>query len=486
MPTPRFQSTSRFPEKLALGAGSLASFVGYTGIASLAVPVYQMTLGVNPVLLGTALALPRLWEAFIDPVMGNVSDNFDSRWGRRRPFIVVGAVALGLIYGLTWMVSPSWSESAKLAYFTVMSLLFFSAYTVFSVPYSALTYEMSPDHHERTRVMAHCSFFHKVGEFGYQWIFPLSQWSIFASAIYGIRVVGWTVGVVILIGAGLLPAVFVRERMPTPVRRRRVPFWATARDALSSRPFQVLTALVLLNTGMGMLASSLDHYVLVYYLFHGDVALGSTWKAALSSVYAVVGISVIPAVIWASSRLGKRNTLMVAYAITAVGGLLKWVTFNPRHPLLVIIDPLICGPIWVASQVLFASMLADICDEDELRSGQRREGMFGAIYSWIQKSAVSASFLGAGVALAASGFQQKLGGEQSLHTLTAMRGLLVASTAVPPLIAMALLRWYSLDAERAAGTRRLLESRRGCALAADHEQRAGAGEGANEAVGAGM
>jgi GPH family glycoside/pentoside/hexuronide:cation symporter len=136
--------------------------------------------------------------------------------------------------------------------------------------------------------------------------------------------------------------------------------------------------------------------------------------------------------------------------------------------------------------VLFASMLADICDEDELRPGQRREGMFGAIYSWIQKSAVSASFLGAGVALAASGFQQKLGGEQSLHTLTAMRGLLVASTAVPPLIAMALLRWYSLDAERAAGTRRLLESRRGCALAADHEQRAGAGEGANEAVGAGM
>src|SRR5688572_21210248 len=110
-----------------------------------------MTLGVDPVKLGLALAVPRIWEAFIDPLMGTVSDNFRSRWGRRRPFIVAGAAAMALIYGLVWMVSPAWSESTKLAYFTGVSVLFFTAYTVFSVPYASLTYEITPDYHERTR-----------------------------------------------------------------------------------------------------------------------------------------------------------------------------------------------------------------------------------------------------------------------------------------------------------------------------------------------
>lgn len=457
----RLAPNTRLSQRLALGTGSLASFIGYTGIASLAVPFYQMTLGVSPVLLGTALAAPRLWEAFLDPVMGNVTDNARTRWGRRRPFILGGAIALGILYGLIWMVPPGWSEHGKVAYFGAMSVLFFSAYTLYSVPYSALTYEAATEHHERTRVMAHCSFFHKLGEFGYQWIFPLSQLPLFASAIVGIRVVGWSVGLCLLLGAGALPALVVRER-PAPVAaaRQRVRFWATAAAAFSNRSFLIVCGLILLNTAMGMLVSSIDQYVLVYYLFHGDVATGSTWKALLSSEYALVGIGFIPVVVWVSTRLGKRNTLLAIYALTSVGGLLKWVTFNPAHPTLILIDPLICGPIWIAAQTLFGSMLADICDEDELRSGQRREGMFGAIYSWLQKTAVSLSFLGVGIALALSGFQQSLGGAQTPHTFTAMRLILVGASSLPPLLALLLLRRYELDAGHADATRHALESRR--------------------------
>lgn len=454
-------------EKLALGAGSLAAFIGYTGVATLAIPVYQMTLGVNPVYLGLALGVPRLWEAFADPMMGNLSDNVRSRWGRRRPFIAGGAVAMGILYALIWLVSPAWSDAQKLAYVTVMSVLFYTAYTVFSVPYSSLTYEIAPDYHERTAVMAHCSFFQKVGELGYQWIYPLSQVALLGGGVLGIRAVGWIVGLALLTGVGLLPAWLVTERFrDTPTRRRRVEFWPTIRESLRLRPFVILLALLLLNIVMGMLTSNLDQYVLVYYLCGGDVAAGSTWKAVLSSGYAIVGIAAIPPVVWISARLGKRNTLRAIYALTSLGGLAKWFVFRPGHPWLILLDPLLCGPIWVAANVLIGSMLADICDEDELRSGQRREGMFGAIHSWIQKTAVSLSFLGAGVLLTLSGFDRALGGAQPAHTFVAMRALLCASTALPPLGAIVLLRYYTLDARRAEQTRRQLAARQTEAAAA--------------------
>ncbi len=449
-----------FAEKLALGAGSLAAFVGYTGIATLAIPVYQMTMGVSPVLLGIALSAPRLWEAFADPVMGNISDNFRSRWGRRRPFIAVGAVTMGALYAMIWMVSPEWSGPQKVAYFGVMSVLFYTAYTVFSVPYSSLTYEMTPDYHERTRVMAYCSFFLKVGEFGYQWIFPLTQLSIFASALIGIRSIGWMMGFGVLTIIGLMPALFVRERFAATVARQPpVAFWGTIGESLRSRSFLVLLSLALVNVAMGMLASNLDHYVLVYYMFDGDVATGTTWKAVLSSGYAMVGILAIPAVVWLSKRIGKRNTLAAMYGLATIGGVMKWFVFVPGHAWLILLDPVLCGPIWVAANLLLASMLADVCDEDALRSGQRREGMFGAIYSWVQKTGVSLSFVGAGAALSAAGFTQSLGAAQSPQTFATMRLLLCASTIVPPLVAIALLRNYRLDAARAKETQRLLAER---------------------------
>lgn len=463
--------TLPLPEKLALGAGSLASFLGYTGVASLAIPVYQMTLGIDPVSLGVALALPRLWEAFADPVMGNITDNARTRWGRRRPFIALGAVLMGLLYGTIWMVSPAWSQRTQLGYFAALSVAFFTAYTLFSVPYSSLTYEIASDHHERTRVMAHCSFFNKLGEFGYQWIFPASQWLstwlVLGSALGGVRVVGWIVGAVFLSGTGLVPALFVRERFPdAPAHRPRVAFWSTIGQALRSRAFQVVLGLMLLNILMGMLASNVDHYVLVYYLCHGDVAAGSAWKGVLSSAYAVVGIGTIPVVVWLSERLGKRASLAAIYATTIFGGLMKWVLFDPRHPWLIVFDAVLCGPIWVAANVLLASMIADICDEDELASGQRREGMYGAVFSWVQKTAVSASFLGAGIALTLAGFDATRGGQQPPGTFTAMRGMLVASTTLPPLAALALLAFYPLDAARAAATQRALAARRPQSIAA--------------------
>ena len=141
-------------EKLVLGSGGFPSMFGYVGISTVARTVYIMILGINPFLVGLALFAPRFMDGFLDLLMGKISDNCHSRWGRRKPFIVIGALLMGIVFGLIWMIPESWGLTAKLTCFIVMQFIFFACYSVFSVPYNALTYEMTPDYNERNNVMA--------------------------------------------------------------------------------------------------------------------------------------------------------------------------------------------------------------------------------------------------------------------------------------------------------------------------------------------
>ena len=163
-----------FWEKLALGTGALSSFFGFGAIGILALPVYNILLGVDAKLVGIALMIPRIWDAVTDPLMGRISDNHHSKYGRRRPFVVTGALIMGTLFTFVWTVPSGLSEMMTITYFVVMQLLFFTAYTIFAVPYNALTYEMTPDYNERTRVMAFVAFFHKMGELLGGWMLPLA------------------------------------------------------------------------------------------------------------------------------------------------------------------------------------------------------------------------------------------------------------------------------------------------------------------------
>jgi GPH family glycoside/pentoside/hexuronide:cation symporter len=442
--------------------GGLATYFGTYTVQTFAIPVYQMTLGVNPAYLGAALAVPRLWDALIDPVVGNFSDNFRSRFGRRKPFIICGALLMGLAYGMIWMVSPAWTEPVKLAYFILTALAFYTCYAFFSVPYQSLTYEASPDYDERTRVMAHYSVWYKLGDLSYGWIFPLSQIAFFASPIIGIRSVGWLIGILVLGGAGMVPGFFARERYYQAVcRQPQVPFWGAVRDALTHRGLLLLIALTMLKLVPSMLASSMDYYLLVYYMNHGDIAVGSFWKGILASAYGVVGLASIPVLEWLSNRHGKKWAMCSVYGLVVFAGIAKWFIFVPGHKWLVLLDPLLSAPIWTGISMLIPSMLADVCDDDELRHGQRREGTFGAIYSWIVKSSVSVAFLGTGIMLNVVRFHSTLGGNQSAHTFFWMRFSFAGVTTVSAIMGVVVAMFYPITKTRAEQTRALLEARRG-------------------------
>ena len=449
-------------EKFALGAGGLSLFFGTAAIGSFAIPFYQMTLKLDPAWLAAALAIPRFMDAIIDPVVGRFSDNLHTRYGRRKPLVALGAVIQALAFGMIWMVPPGWGQVALTTWLVVTQLVFYVGFSLFSVPLAALQYEITPDYDERTRVSAVGGFFGKVGECGYNWVFPLASSALFVSVIVGVRTIGWLVAIVLLGLVGLLPAMFVRERFFRKTATQEVVrLWPSTCAAFSSRAFTILVALTLLQIGAGMFASNLDRYILVYYMNGGNVAAGETWKATLSVAYAVVGILSIYPVNWLAQRIGKTRTVAVAFALTFVGALGKWLLYTPGHQWKIVFDAVLCGPVWIAINVLTPAMLADICDEDELRHGLRREGVFGAIFSWIQKMGYSTAFFGAMFSLKLTGFDAALGGAQAPATILRLRLILALSTAVWAVLAIILLHLYPLDRRRAYETRDALEARRG-------------------------
>ena len=160
-PTPSATDGNRVStgQKVAWGIGGVADTLMANTLNQLVMPIYNVGLGVDARLVGIALGALRLLDAFTDPFMGNLSDNTRSRWGRRRPYIFAGAILGAVLYAMIWMPPSSLGETGLFVYLLVVSTLFFVAYTIFSIPFGALVFEMTPDTHERTRIISCRTFF---------------------------------------------------------------------------------------------------------------------------------------------------------------------------------------------------------------------------------------------------------------------------------------------------------------------------------------
>ncbi len=462
-PPMRPEDRASFREKLAFGVGALPLFFATAGIASFAVPVYQMTLKVPLLLFGAALAIPRFLDAFFDMWIGRVSDNTRSRWGRRRPYVIAGAALQAVFFGLIWMVPTTWSPPAIITYLIAAQILFYVGHSIYSVPYNCLGYEMTPDYNERTSVWSFAMFFSKLGECGYGWVFPLTTLAIFSSVQQGVHVVGWTLAGLIFLGLGVIPGLFVKERFSRhAARQQKVLILPAIKAAVSNRAFMLLVVLTGLQIGAGMLSSNIDYYLIVYYMFDGDVAQGSLWKGLISTSYAIMGILAIFPVNWLARRYGKHGALEITFGLVLLGAAGKWYLFTPGHPWKILFDCLLCGPVWVAVYTLTPSMLGDIFDDDELRHGFRREGVFGALLFWVQKTGSSFGFLGAMFMITLTGFDNTTpGAVPTADSILSMRLVFTFSTAVWAVLALTILKFYPLNRKRAEEIRTALEARRG-------------------------
>jgi GPH family glycoside/pentoside/hexuronide:cation symporter len=210
-----------------------------------------------------------------------------------------------------------------------------------------------------------------------------------------------------------------------------------------------------------MLISSFQFYVIIYYVCGGDQAQGAKYAGYAGTVGAVCTFLVVVFITWLGTRIGKRRAFFVSTGLSMVGYALKWICYNPKLPLLAVMPaPLLAfglGGLFT----LMPSMIADVVDTDELKTHQRREGMFGSIFWWTVKLGMAAALLGGGYLLNATGFDVALGGGQAPRSIILMR----LCDAGIPIVASAIAIWavtkYPITEATAVAVRQELERRRG-------------------------
>ena len=454
-------------QKIAFGVGMLANQMFPAALGIFMVILVQ-SLGMSPVLWGLIFFLPKLVDAVLDPLMGYISDRTHSRWGKRRPYIFIGAIIAGLSYIAMWQLSAENSQLYNFWYFLGWSIVFFFGMTIFGVPYVAMGYEMSSDYHERTRLMA-------VAQWIGQWAWVIAPWfwivlydpNWFESATEGARTLSIYVGVTCMLLA-IVPAIFCQseDTSETSQNQQQGTLSDTFNElfegiviTLRNKPFQrICTATFFIFNAYNCVAG-FAFFIIVYYMNGGDPVAAGNWPALFGSVSALCTCAaVIPIVTYMSQRYGKHRTFLITQAMSLAGYAMFWWTFSPENPYLMFLPiPLFVFGIGGLFTIMM-SMTADICDLDELNTRERREGLFGAIYWLMVKFGAAFAGLLSGLILAAVGFDQTV----TVQTDEALAGLRAAFIIVPvtgTLVGIWAMWNYDLNEDSVSAIRNELDAR---------------------------
>lgn len=454
-------------QKSAYAVGMFVNNLQAAALPAMVV-ILNLGLGMNPVLVGIIGFAPRIFDALTDPMMGYISDNTRSRWGRRRPYILVGAILSGIVFALMWQLPSGHSESFYFWVFMAASFLFFFAYTIYATPFVAFGYEMTPDYHERTRLQAFANTVGQLAWVGVPWFYAIMASDLFDNTVHGARVLAIIVGAIVCV-LGIVPAIFCREKFGSLRKdearkgflKNTSEFFLGISTTLKCRPFVKLCGATFLVFNGFQLGASFSLYVMIYYLFNGDDGKAGALLGSFGTLTAVCTLLVIPFTAWISTKLGKRRTFLMTISLSLIGYALKWVGYNPGLPYLLLIS---CPFIAFGTGSLFTlmgSMVADVCDYDELKSGQRREGVFGAIYWWMIKVGMALAGLLTGIMLQVSGFDVALKAAQPEKTLFLLRIFDVGVPMVTSAIAILIIATYEISETKAHEIRLELERRRG-------------------------
>ncbi len=477
-------------QKIIYGMGSFVNQFAGAATGQL-ILVLNLGLGVNPALVGTIGAIPRFLDAFSDPLIGYSSDNTRTRFGRRRPWIFFGALTSGLLLAAMFQLYKGHSENYYFWYILGIQCLFVITFACYSIPWLALGYEMTPDYHERTRLQAFASFFAQPVWMIAPWIplimtskvvdLKIWNWTIvhfdspFTDITHAVRIISIIVGLFITV-FGVLPAVFNKEiyaNLPKPPKEKGYAnvikdLWGNCVTSFKCGPFVQLIVVTFLIFNGFMLASAFTAYVVFFYVFGGQPTTdlmyqnGGALLGAFGTLSSIcTAFIAIPLTTWISSMLGKRKTFLITMSLAIFGYVLKWIGYNPQYPyFLLVAAPFLAFHLGSLFTIV-CSMIADVCDLDELQTGTRREGMFSGIYWWIQKLGMAGASILGGVLINATGFDIKLGLNQSAHALFYMRVCDVGIPIATSLIAIYIIMTFDISEEKAYDIRKQLETRRG-------------------------
>jgi GPH family glycoside/pentoside/hexuronide:cation symporter len=456
-------------QKIGFGLGSILDMWGHWLYPSLAYQVFNMFLGVAPGLISTVQMVKIFIDAGSDAVFGWISDNTRSRYGRRRPFILVGGVLAGVGLPLMFAVGKGWTDTQYFVFMLVSMVIYVPVMSCFNMPWSSLGAEMTPDYHERTTVMAIRNAIQKGPELAMFFAAQFTTLSIFNQAngkpdiLRGAQTYCAILGA-IMVAVSIAIFLLVRERYYEKLVARtqtHIPFADTLWRTLRCRPFRRILGMMLAY-GIGTaMVGTLGYYATVYYVCHGDIAQGAKWNTAMGLAGMAFGFSGIPFFAWIARHHGKRVGLATVLVLAICAFIGDWWLYDPARPYLQL---LACGFVAFTGAgfwTLYNATLGDVVDYDELQTGQRREGSFSACQSWISKVGIALGTGASGWILQFTGFDARLEGAQSPDAIFMIRILLSTIPVIGLVLALISLRRFELSEARMLEIRGRLETHRG-------------------------
>jgi len=474
MSTETQTTRSKIPliQKAAFGAGHLVNNLlpGALGVFSF----FLLTaFGIDPALAGLLAAIPRFVDALSDPIIGFISDNTSSRWGRRRPYIFIGALLCGILFAVQWQLYAENGTVYNFWYFLIFSILFILTNAIFATPLIGLGYEMTSDYKERTRLMGFSQTIGQIAWMVVPWFWVLiANPNLFENQAEGVRQLSIVVGLICVV-LGLLPAIFCIGIDSSHIENRAEISFRTIgtnmkrllidmKNMTKNNPFMRLCGATFLVFNGFQMVASFSFFIIVFYMFKGSYADAGTlpaWFATVSAILTAFGV--IPIVTFLANKFGKRKAFIISTVISIVGYMLKWWGFNPAHPWMVFIPVPFMAFGLGGLFTLMMSMTADVCDLDELRNGMpRREGTFGAVYWWMVKLGQALALALGGIVLKVVGFNQNLATQapETMHNLRLMDVIIPSVTAALAIWCM----WnYDLNEQKAEEIKETLIKRRG-------------------------
>ena len=450
-----------FGQKIAFGFGMLANQM-FPAVIGIFIVVLVQSLGFPGWMWGFVMIFPRLFDAITDPIMGFISDNTKSKWGRRRQYVFLGAIIMGFSFIVMWQLHKESTIDYNFTYFLLWSLLFYVGLTIFSVPYVAMGYEMSDDFHERTNIMA-------VAQFIGQWAWVIAPWfwvimddqNLFESSEIAVRKLAIWVGLVCMTFA-MIPAIFIKSKSTLNqdydsitfnniIKSLYTIFVINFGQAFKIKAFRKLCIATFLIFNAFNTVAAFTYFIIVFFLFNGITGPDGAWwwPTLFGSVGALVTtFLVIPAVTILSNKVGKKKAFIISQSVSIIGYIMLWFLFIPGKPYLFLFAlPFFSFGIG-GLFTLMMSMTADVIDLDELNTGKRREGVFGAIYWWMVKFGFGIAGGLSGVILSVIGWESG-GATQTEEALYGLRLFFSGLPILGTLLAIYVMRDYEITEEKA-------------------------------------
>ena len=407
-----------FPTRFFYGFGSVAFGVKDNGFSYFLGFFYAQVVGLPAATVGLAIMFAFILDAFIDPVIGQLSDNTRSRWGRRHPWMYASAVPVAASYLLLWNPPKGWEQPALVAYLISTAVLIRSFISCYEIPSAALAAELTTDYDERTRLLSYRYLFGWVGGLAMYGLalavflrpdaaHPVGQLNPAGYAKYGLFAGA------LMIVAILTTSIGTHKEIPNlrPPPQERVTLGRLAREmfgTLANRTFlMILASSFFYAMGIG-LGFSINLYFSTYFWEFSSAQIAAFTFSSLAA--AVLAFAIAPRI---AQRFDKKPAAMIliptGLAISVAPIVLRLLGAFPANGSPVLYPTIFISNIFgvglgIVGSILFTSMIADVVEDSELRTGRRQEGLFFAAAAFINKAVSGMGIFTAGMIISAIHF----------------------------------------------------------------------------------